>query len=62
MQMVLLSSSKAFSGLQERDLPLDAVIWYLPALIAKLIVSLFKNKQIVKVSSMLHYRYSEKRK
>ena len=36
--MVLLSSSKAFSGLQERGLPLVAVIWYFPDLIAMLIV------------------------
>ena len=36
--MVLLSSSKAFSGPQERGLPLVAVIWYLPELIAMPIV------------------------
>ena len=37
VQMVLLSSSQAFSGPQERGPHLGAVIWYLPELIAKLI-------------------------
>ena len=38
MQMVLLSSSKAFPGLQERDLSLVAAKWHLPALDARLVV------------------------
>ena len=38
VQTALLSSSKASSDLQERGLSLVAVIWYLPEIVAKLIV------------------------